>query len=109
MSILSWNCRGAGNPATVKEVHDLTRRFAPSILYILETQIEGTRVENLVDTLGFNKSYVVSSFGRSRGLGIFWNGEIKLEVVGYSKYHIDTLIDELVETPVRVTFFYGEA
>ena len=66
-------------------------------------------MENLADTLGFNKSYAVSSSGRSGGLGIFWNDEIKVEVVGYSKYHIDTLIDELVESQVRITFVYGEA
>ena len=38
----------------------------------------------MAGSLGFNKSYTVSSSGRSGGLGIFWNDEIKLEVVGYS-------------------------
>ncbi|XP_073354033.1 uncharacterized protein [Aegilops tauschii subsp. strangulata] len=47
--------------------------------------------------------------GRSGGLGIFWNDEIKLEVVGYSEYHIDVTVDELVDTKIRATFVYGEA
>ena len=109
MSLLCWNCRGAGKPATVKELRDMTRQYAPSILCILETQIEGSRVENLSSTLGFNKSYVVSSRGRSGGLGIFWNDSIKVEVSGYSEYHIDVVVDDLVGIKSRVTFVYGEA
>ena len=84
MSLLCWNYRGAGKPAAVQELHELTKQYAPSVLCILETQIEGSRVENMAGSLGFNKSYAVSSSGRSGGLGIFWNDEIKLEVVGYS-------------------------
>ena len=53
-------------------------------------------MENLVGTLGFDKSFVVSSSGRSGGIGLFWKDEIKVEVIGYSEYHIDVTIDELV-------------
>ena len=70
-----WNCRGASKPATVRELRDLTRQLAPSILCIIETQIEGSRVENLAGTLGFSDSFVVGSSGRSGGLSIFWNDE----------------------------------
>jgi hypothetical protein len=109
MSLLVWNCRGAGKPATVRELRDMTRQHAPSILCILETQIEGSRVESLAGSLDFNKSFAVSSSGRSGGLGIFWNDSIKVEVIGYSEYHIDVTIDDLFETKNRVTFVYGEA
>ena len=71
MSILTWNCRGAGKPATIHELLDLTKQHAPSIVCILETQIEGSRVENLVGNLGFDKSFAVSSSGRSGGIGLF--------------------------------------
>jgi hypothetical protein len=109
MSLLCWNCRGIGKAATVRELRDLARQFAPSILCILETQLEGSRVENLADGLGFNKSYAVSSSGRSGGLCIFWNDEIKVEVIGYSRYHIDVLVENMVDMQVRITFVYGEA
>ena len=66
-------------------------------------------MEFLSNSLGFNKSFAVSSSGRSGGLGIFWNDEIKVEISGYSKYHIDTLVDGLVDVQVKVTFVYGEA
>lgn len=71
MSLLCWNCRRIGKAATVRELRDLARQFAPSILCILETQIEGMRVENMADGLGYNKSFAVSSSGRSGGLCVF--------------------------------------
>lgn len=51
MSILSWNCRGAGKVATVRELRDLARKFAPTMLCIVETQLDRSRVENLASTL----------------------------------------------------------
>ena len=62
----------------------------------------------MVEYLAYNKSFVVSSLGRSGGLGIFWNDKIKLEVIGYPKYYIGVLVDDLVDIQVRVTFVYGE-
>ena len=109
MSTLCWNCRGAGKPTTVRELRDLAKQFAPSILCILETQVERTRVESLAGSIGFTNSFAVSSSGRSGGLGIFWNEEIKLEVLGYSEYHIDVSVEQMVETKTRITFVYGEA
>ena len=78
-------------------------------LCILETQIGGTRAENMAGSLGFNKSFAVSNSGRSGGLGVFWNEEMKLDIVGYSQYHIDAVIDDLADVKIRVTFVYGEA
>ena len=108
MSLLCWNCRGAGKPAAVRELRELTKQYAPSVLCILETQIEGIRAENMVGSLGFNKIFAVSSTGRSGGLGIFWNESIKVEVIGYSEYHIDVTVEDGGSIS-RVTFVYGEA
>ena len=47
MKILSWNCRGIGNPATVKELRDLAKDYAPSVMFIMETQISKYQVEIL--------------------------------------------------------------
>jgi len=84
MSCLSWNCRGLGNAATVKELHELAKKFAPSVLRVLETQVHKSRVEGLKRNLSFDNSFAVSSSGRSGGLGIFWNNEIKLDLLPYS-------------------------
>ena len=55
-------------------------------------------MENLVGTLGFNKSYAINSSGRSGGIGIFWKDGIKFEVISYSEYHIDVTVDGLAAT-----------
>lgn len=67
------------------------------------------RAENLKSNLGFDKSYAASSSGRSGGLCLFWNVDIKLEVSGYSKNHIDASVKELGPVPWRLTCVYGEA
>ena len=109
MNILCWNCRGPGKAATVRELHDLMKRFAPAVLCIVETQISKARVENLSDTLGFTHSYAIGSSGRSGGLGLFWNDAIKINVLGYSEYHIDATVSSLNSPDWRLTCVYGEA
>jgi exonuclease III len=94
MSVLSTNCRGLGGAATVRELRDLVKRFTPSILCVVETQMHRSSVESLTRSLGFNKSFAVSSSGRSGGLGLFWNNEIKIEVLPYSQYHLDVIVSE---------------
>ena len=109
MSTLCWNCRGAGNAATVPELRNFARQFAPTLLCIVETQIEGARVEALASTLGYDKSYVVDSRGRSGGIGLFWNDSIKVEILGYSDYHLDVSVEEDEQEIWRMTCVYGEA
>ena len=76
MNLLCWNCCGVGKAATIRELRDLAKQFAPTVLCIVETQISKARVENLAGTLGFNHSYAVGSSGRSGGIGVFWNDGI---------------------------------
>ena len=109
MSCISWNCRGLGNAATVKELRDLARKFAPTVFCVLETQIHKARVESLKGTLGFDNSFAVSSSGRSGGLGIFWNNKTRVEILPYSQYHIDAIVTEYGKEPWRLTCVYGEA
>ena len=71
MNALCWNCRGAGKPAAVRELRDFAKKFTPTLLCIVETQIDGERVEALAGTLGYDSSLAVDSQGRSGGLGIF--------------------------------------
>src|SRR4051812_9006406 len=89
MSVICWNFRGLGTPATVREVRDLTNKHAPSVLCLVETQLQKARAELLCQSLGFNKTFAVSSSGRSGGLVVYWKDEIKLEVQSSSKYHVD--------------------
>lgn len=77
MSCLSWNCRGLGNPATIKELHELAKKFVPAVLCVQETQVHRSRVENLRGTLGFDNAFAISS----DGLGIFWNNKTRVDKI----------------------------
>jgi hypothetical protein len=67
-------------------------------------------VKILHRSLGFNKSFAISSSGRSGDIGVFWNDElIKMEVLPYSQYHIDLVVTEEGKDPWRLTVVYGEA
>jgi exonuclease III len=98
-----------GNAATVKELRDFARRVAPTVLCVLETQVHKSRVEGLSSTLGYDRSFAVSSSGRSGGLGIYWNKDTNVEILPYSQYHIDVIITENGCEPWRLTCVYGEA
>ena len=71
MSVLSLNCCGMGGAATVRKLHDLARLLSPMILCVVETQMHMKSVESLSSSLGFDKSFAVSSSGRSGGIGMF--------------------------------------
>ena len=109
MSCLSWNCRGLGNAATVGELRNLAKKYAPTVLCVLETQIHKSRMELLKGTLGYDNSFAVSSSGRSGGLGIFWNNKTRVEILPYSQYHIDAIVTEYGKEPWRLTCVYGDA
>ena len=89
--------------------HDFARQFTPTLLCVVETQIEGARVEALAGTLGFDNSYVVDSQGRSGGIGLFWNNGINIDILGYSRYHLDVSVEEQGKDKWRMTCIYDEA
>ena len=109
MSALCWNCRGAGKLEAVRELRVFARKFAPSMLCIVETQISGARFEVFANTLGYDQAYAIDSQGRSGGMGIFWNNTTNVQILGDSVYHIDARIQEAGQDPWRLTFVYGEA
>jgi hypothetical protein len=47
MSAMSFNYRGCGGAAIVREIRNLANKYAPTVLFLLETQLHRTRVENL--------------------------------------------------------------
>ena len=104
MNIFCWNCRGAGKAAAVRDLHDFARQFTPTLLCIVETQIESARVEVLAGTLGFDNSYDVSSQGRSGGIGLFWSRDVTVELKNYNVNHIDVLVHNLDQNSLEWRF-----
>src|SRR5215216_4166019 len=109
MKILSWNCRGIGDPATVRELRDLVEISTPTILCLVETQLQKSRVEGLCFSLGFDFSFGVGSSGRSGGICILWKNSVDLAIKNYSQYHVDAWVKEPGIEQWRLSCFYGEA
>ncbi|KAL8504993.1 hypothetical protein ACS0TY_016260 [Phlomoides rotata] len=71
MIVLSWNCRGLGQPATDPTMCELVRARRPSIVLLFETL-----------------SYV-DCVGRSGGLTVLWNNTADCYIVSYFINHIN--------------------
>lgn len=108
MNCLCWNCRGAGDVATVKEVKDLISQHRPMVLCLGETQLHKTRLEKLARAFGFDNCYAVLSEGHSGGLAMYWNNPLVLDLQSFSKNHIDMKVVDGDEDPWRLTCIYGE-
>ena len=71
MNCITWNCRGLGNPETVRELQDLVKMEGPTLVFLCETKIEGRRVSELTNRFGFEGCYPVNSASLSGGLALF--------------------------------------
>ena len=111
MNFFVWNCRGLGNPETVRELHHLVRVQVPALVFISETKIEGSRVTDLTNRLGFAGCVPVSSSGLSGGLALFWSHELDVTLNNYSDQHIDVKVENVgsFRKTWRFTGFYAKA
>ncbi|XXG65408.1 hypothetical protein AAC387_Pa05g3117 [Persea americana] len=107
MKILSWNCRGFGNPYAVRSLHHLVKSQGPSVLFLMETKLDAIGMERLRVILGFNSVFTVPSIGRSGGLALCWKEGINLEIQNYSSHHIDSYVWHIEGKVWRLTGFYG--
>ncbi|CAM8942715.1 unnamed protein product [Rhodiola kirilowii] len=105
MNTLCWNCRGMGQPRTVRSLAELVRSNKPQVVGLIETKLEGERIIAIRRKLGFEHCLEVDCRGRSGGLAIWWKDDIHLTVRSYSIFHIDCEIE--MEEKSRLTLFYG--
>eukprot|EP00253_Pinus_taeda_P009325 PITA_09325 len=80
MQLISWNCRGLGNPNKAEAIRDLLKMETADILMLQETKVEG---ETLLNTSAkkwkFDSGKAVSARGIAGGLGTFWTKNFSLE------------------------------
>ena len=108
MNSLGWNCRGLGNPRSVRALHDLVRCWGPKIVFLSETKVRKNRIERIKDRIGFTNGLSVPCHGRSGGLALLWTRDINLEIKSYSNHHIDAVITEESSNFIWCfTGFYG--
>ncbi|XP_059436727.1 uncharacterized protein LOC132169767 [Corylus avellana] len=108
MSLVSWNCRGLGNPRTVCDLDQMVKEKKPSFLFLMETISNKKRMERLRVKLGFEGLFVVEPVGKSGGLALFWKVAEELEIQNYSRRHINAIVKMSDnEVPWKLTGFYG--
>ena len=77
MKLVSWNCRGLGNPSRIEAVRDLLKAEPSDILMLQETKIEGQTLLELGRTKWNKKAgKAVSARGTSGGLATLWMDDL---------------------------------
>ena len=88
MKLVSWNCRGLGNPSKIEAVKDLLKASPLDILMLQETKIEGQALLE-ISKKKWNKSSgkAVSARGTSGGLSTLWTEDLFLLNKYYETQH----------------------
>ncbi|XP_059451003.1 uncharacterized protein LOC132181787 [Corylus avellana] len=108
MSIMSWNCRGLGNPRTVRDLCRLVKVKKPEMVFLMETIMGKTKMERIRRRLGFPNMLVVDCVGKSGGLALLWTETIEVEVQNYSSRHINAKVNTKPSVGWwKFTGFYG--
>jgi exonuclease III len=77
MNLVSWNCRGLGNPSKIEAVKDLLKADPSDILMLQETKIEGQALLEISSSKWNKRSgKAVSSRGTSGGLATLWTEDL---------------------------------
>ena len=108
MSALSWNCRGLGNPLTVKALYKVVKEEDPTLVFLMETKYDVTEMKWVQRKLDRKQELVVPCIRQGGGLALLWRCSTTVEVQTYSPNHIDVIISENQGARKwRFTSFYG--
>lgn len=100
-----------GNPRTVRRLGEISKKFDPDILFLLETKNLNDVVLKKLDHLRYECNLLVPPTGHGAGgLALFWKQELNLQVLNSSLNVIDTVIGlkENVFTPRLFTVIQTE-
>ena len=92
MSVLSWNCQGAGSSETVQRLGEMRRVYFPDLLFLMETKQKKSYVEHLKTSLGYDECVTVDPIGLSGGLAVMWKSSYVVEVLSCDNRIIDLKI-----------------
>ncbi|KAK8579615.1 hypothetical protein V6N12_069929 [Hibiscus sabdariffa] len=108
MKLLSWNIRGLGMPRIVYHFRAMLRDLCPSVIFLIETKFQASKMEHIRKKCGFLNGLDISSDRRSGGLSIGWKNDVSISVRSFSVHHIDFLVSEdNGSTQWRLTSFCG--
>ncbi|KAL1185195.1 hypothetical protein V6Z11_A01G098700 [Gossypium hirsutum] len=109
MKIFCWNCRGVGNPATVRELKQLLVVNVPDVLFLCETKIHSNSFSRIRSICRMEGCMAINSEGKSGGIALMWKEGVKVDVQNFSNHHIDFLVTFDENDAIWFTGFYGQA
>ncbi len=92
MSLLSWNCRRLAQPAAVRSLRAMVRKYNPNCVFIQETKVDLNKMIYVIEGLGFLKHCVVLVVGCAGGLILGWKAEVDIEVTVANKNIINAIV-----------------
>ena len=109
MRLLSWNCRGLGQPRTVQELVCLVSTYRPSVVFISEPHQCEESVRKLRWRLGLKHCITHNGKGKGGGIALFWDETIEIKRLSVGPRYIDVLVClNPSSMQWRCTFVYGE-
>ena len=92
MSYLRWNYCGIGNQWKVQELIDMVRMERPDVVFLMETLVEESNLEQIQVKLCYDIKLVCSRDGLNGGLVLFWKNNFPFTINNYLENHIETTI-----------------
>lgn len=71
MSLLCQNCHRLGNSRAENQLSDLVRAKDPSVMFLVETWINETRLSQVQDRLKFKNKFIAPRRNKLGGLVVF--------------------------------------
>ncbi|KAK3230421.1 hypothetical protein Dsin_002302 [Dipteronia sinensis] len=107
MKSLVWNARGLGSGRAFRTLLKLKQNHSPDFMFLVEMKVTHSVLETMRVKLGFFGKLVVDCVGRSGGLCLFWTNFLKVDLLSFSRFHIDVQVNSHGGKIWRLTGFYG--
>ena len=108
MSVISWNCKGLGNPITVNALQKVALEKDPTLVFLMETKFDVMEMDGVKRKIERQQGLVVPSIRKAGGLALLWKNSLQVDRLTYSPGHIDAIVfEEQRLKKWRFTGFYG--
>ena len=105
MKILSWNCRGSYNAATVKAFKAHVKGNSPDIIFLSETKASVERMKVVLKAIKFANMCVVEAKGIAGGICVMWKSGFSIHQMEYNKNLIALKVDDALCDWLLVCFY----
>lgn len=108
MSLIGWNCQGAGAALTGRHLKYICNKYKPSLFFLSEIRANVSKVDRIRKRLGYVYAEYVAPVNTGGGLALWWKGNIGIQVIIKERHFFHVRVDSGMD-PVAgfVTMVYG--